>query len=250
MRRVMRVLNLLVIGAALASALAVLGSMLLVPGYREAYGDSWLFVLAYVALQGFVVREFWRDSPLVPWLALGRAVSAWIFLLAPPVVGLWWMRATPARYVYVLFDWGLGLEVVLFAFLWLGRGVMGTINALYFTAPWLQRLRARRPLVGRAVTAVALVVLVWCSWTFVGLLRVANLRDIAGGIWTTLDCETMHAKDGETTTDVRQGPDGKRRYTVRIAWGCPDTRVIVADENGRVATWAGERQDCCGASGR
>jgi hypothetical protein len=160
------------------------------------------------------------------------------------------MRSTPSRYVYQLFDWGPGLEIVLFAFLWLGRGVVGTVNALYFTAPWLQRLRARRPLVGRAVTAVALLVLVWCSWTFVELLRVGNLRDVAGGIWTTLDCETMRAKNGETTTDVRQGPDGKRRYTVRIAWGCPETRVIVADEDGRIATWAGERHDCCGAAGR
>src|SRR5579884_2743575 len=140
---------------------------------------------------------------------------------------------------------GVCAEVGLFAMVWIGRGVWNTLNALYFTAPWWGPLRRRHPLVGRLVTAVAIGLVVFCLWTFRELLRVGHVRDVARAVFDQLDCATIRAHLGETTTDVRQG--GARRYTVRIVYGCPQVRVIVADEDGRVATWAGAREECCGA---
>lgn len=246
MRRALRALNVACALVALASALAVLGSTLLEPGYREAHRDAPALVLAYAAWQGLVAWAFARDHRLVPWLALGKTLAAYAFLATFAVAGPYWMAWTPGRYVYQLFDWGAGAEIGVFAMVWLGRGVWNTLNALYFTAPWWQPLRTRRPLVGRVVTAVAIALVVFCLWTFRELVRVGHVRDVARAVFTQLDCPTIRAHAGQTTTDVREG--GERRYTVRIVYDCPHIRVIVADADGRVATWAGPRAECCGGS--
>ena len=246
MRLTLRLINIAIALVTLASGLAVLGSMVLQPGYRAARGDSFLLVLAYVAVQAFVIREFWRDSRWVPWIAVGKAVAAWLFLATFSVAGVFWMRASPGRYVYQLFSWGEGAEIALFAMVWLGRGVWNTLNALYFTTGWWLPLRQRRPLLGRAVTAVAVLLVAVAMWTFFELVRVGLVRDVARSVWANLDCEAIHANAGKVTTDVREPPGGGQRYTVRIEWGCPRTRVLVADEHGRIAPYAGERPDCCG----
>jgi hypothetical protein len=247
MRGALRAINVACALVALASALAVLGSGLLEPGYREAHGDSLAFVLAYIGWQVLVAWAFARDFALVPWLALAKLLAAWAFLATFAVAGPYWMAWTPGRYVYQLFDWGVGAEIGLFALVWIGRGAWNTLNALYFTAPWWGPLRRRHPLVGRLVTAAAIGLVVFCLWTFRELVRVAHVRDVARAVFDQLDCATIRTHLGETTTDVRQG--GARRYTVRIVYGCPQVRVIVADADGRVATWAGVRGECCGAPG-
>ena len=245
MRGALRAINVACALVALASALAVLGSGLLEPGYREAHGDAPALVLAYIGWQVLVAWAFARDLARVPWLALAKLLAAWAFLATFAVAGPYWMAWTPGRYVYQLFDWGVGAEVGLFALVWIGRGAWNTLNALYFTAPWWRPLRRRHPLVGRLVTAAAIALVVFCLWTFRELLRVGHVRDVARAVFDQLDCATIRAHRGETTTDVRQG--GARRYTVRIVYDCPQVRVIVADEDGRVATWTGGRGECCGA---
>jgi hypothetical protein len=244
MRPALRAINVACALVALASALAVLASMFFEPGYQEAHGDSLLAVTAYVGWQGLVAWAFARDLPLVPWLALAKMLGAWGFLATFAVAGPYWMAWTPGRYVYQLFDWGPGAEVGLFAMIWLGRGAGNTLNALYFTRPWWEPLRRRHPLLGRLVTAVAIAAVVFCCWTFRELLRVGHVRDVARAVFEQLDCATIQAHAGETTTDVREG--GGRRYTVRIVDRCPRVQVIVADEAGRVATWVGVRGECCG----
>ncbi len=247
MRGVMRALNVLVGLVTLASALAVLGSNLLEPGYAEAHDDSLAFVVTYAAVQVAVVVAFWRDTWLVPWLAVGKALAAYLFLLTLAEVGRAWMAVSPARYVYQLFDWGEGNELVLLAMLFLGRGAGNTLNALYFLGPRLVRLRRERPLLGRLATAVPLAIVVSCVWTFTEFVRVADARDVARLVSEGLDCEAIRAHRGQTTEDVRQR--GRRRYLVRIVYGCPTTQVLVADERGRVGTVGSHRPECCTAAG-
>src|SRR5207244_9221715 len=62
----------------LASGLAVLGSDLLVAGYREVHRDALWFVVAYCALQTLMIAEFVRDGSLVPWLALAKTLAAFL----------------------------------------------------------------------------------------------------------------------------------------------------------------------------
>jgi hypothetical protein len=142
-RRALRIVNVLVAVVTLASALAVLASDLAVPGYREHYRDALWFVALYVGLQLVILVAFVRDDRSVPWVAVAKAVAAYLFLL--DFVALWpyWRTWTPARYVYQLFEVEDGSRVALFALVFLGRGVFNALNALYFTAPWWQALRAR-----------------------------------------------------------------------------------------------------------
>jgi len=243
----MRWTNVLVGVVTLASALAVLGSDLFEPGYRQAHGDSLGLVVAYAAAQIGIIGAFWRDTRLVPWLALAKALVAYVFLLSFVPGGPYWIAWTPGRYVYQLFDWGEGTELVLFAMAYFGRGIWNTVNAFYFTAPWWRPLRIRRPLLGRTLTAVPMAAVILCVWMFVELVRATDAHDVARLVYGELDCATIRARAGETTTDLRQR--GKRRYTVRIIYGCPVTRVLVADDGDHVGTVAGRRADCCGDGG-
>src|SRR2546422_3997920 len=154
MRRVLRWLNVAIALVTLASGLAVLGSELRVAGYRELHHDALWFVVAYCAVQALMVVEFARDGPLVPWLAVAKLLAAFLFFASFLTSGLYWMAWTPGRYVYQLFGWGEETKVGLFALAFLGRGTFNTLNAFYFTRPWWGPLRVRRPLIGRAVTAV------------------------------------------------------------------------------------------------
>jgi len=129
MRRALRWLNVAIALVTLASGLAVLGSDLLVTGYRELHRDALGFVVAYCAAQVLMVVEFARDGRLVPWLAVAKALAACLFFASFFTSGLYWMAWTPGRYVYQLFVWGEETKVGLFALAFLGRGTFNTLNA-------------------------------------------------------------------------------------------------------------------------
>jgi hypothetical protein len=247
MRTVVRWVSALVCAAAAVSAGLVLGSNL-DPAYRARVDDALWFVVPYLVLQGWMAWELTRDGRAAPWIALGRAVAAYVFLfvaLMVPAGGKLWMAWTPGRYVYQLFDWGEGAEILLFGFLFLGRGVGNTLAAVAVTAPWWVEIRRRRPLVGRAVTMLPIVAVGLCGWQFAELFQFAVARDVARTVAAGIDCETVRARMGETTTDIRAL--GKRRFIVRIEYRCPTTRVMVADEQQRIgAVETGE--PCCGGA--
>ena len=249
MRLALRLVNLLVALATLASALAVLSSDLRVSGYREHYGDALWFVALYAAVQGVMLVGFARDGRLVPWLALSKAVAAYLFLVGFTQFWPYWREWTPARYVYQLFEWGEERQVGLMALVFLGRGAFNTLNATYFTAPWWRRLRVRRPLLGRTVTAAPMAATVFFVWTFLALQREeartfsSEAQDVARLVYESLDCDAVRAHAGTTTTDLRQR--GERRYEVRIAYGCALTRVLVRAEDGRIGKVAGPQLQCC-----
>jgi hypothetical protein len=248
-RRALRIVNVLVAVVTLASALAVLVSDLTIPGYRAHYRDAVWFVSVYAAIQVVMIVEFARDGPLVPWLALAKAAAAWLFLL--DFVALWpyWRTWTPARYVYQLVDWPAARNVGLFALVFLGRGAFNTLNAMYFTAQWWRLLRVRRPLLGRAVTAIPVGIVALVVWAFLTLTAEEvktfspDAEDVAHLVLAGLDCDSVRANAGHTTTDTRQR--GERRYEVRIAYDCALTRVIVRAEDGRIGTAAEPRALCC-----
>jgi hypothetical protein len=249
MRRILRIVNVLVALVTLASALAVLVSDVAVPGYREHYRDALWFVALYVAVHAVMVVEFARDGRLVPWLAVARAAAAWFFLLN--FTGLWpyWRTWTPARYVYQVVEWGEAGRIVLFTFIFLGRGVFNTLNAMYFAAPWWRPLRVRRPLLGRIVTAVPLAASAFLIWSFLQLTYQEtktfsrDAEDVARIVLAAVDCDAVRAHAGGTTTDVRQR--GDRRYDVMIAYDCGLTRVVVRAADGRIGIAAGPRHECC-----
>jgi hypothetical protein len=247
-RLVFRLVNVAIALVTLASALAVLGSDLLIPGYREHYRDAEWFVVLYAAAQVVMIVQFARDRPLVPWLALGKALAAYAFLATFVVVWPIWRMWTPARYVYQLFDWQ-GSRVGLFAFVFLGRGAFNTVNAFYFTEPWWRRLRTQRPFLGRVVTALAPAILVLCIWSFVELVREEartfspDAQEVAQAVYGGLDCDAVRANVGKTTTDIRKR--GESHFEVRIVYGCTLTRVVVRAEDGRMGGAAGPRLDCC-----
>jgi hypothetical protein len=253
-RRVLRIVNVLVALATMASALAVLSSDLTVAGYREHYRDALWFVALYAAVQAMMVVEFARDGPFVPWLALAKAAAAWFFLLNFLTLWPYWRTWTPARYVYQLFEWGEDRKVGVLALVFLGRGVFNTLNAMYFTAPWWRALRARRPLLGRAVTALPVGATAFLVWAFLQLAHQElktfspEAQDVARIVLEGIDCDAVRAHTGRTTTDLRQR--GERRYEVLIAYDCTVTRVVVRAEDGRIGTAAEPRAECCGrASG-
>ena len=249
MRFALRAVNVLVALATLASALAVLASDLAVPGYREAYRDAAWFVALYAGVQVVVLVEFVRDGRLVPWLAVAKALAAYVFLLNFLVLWPYWRTWTPARYVYELFEWGEGLKIGLFVMVFLGRGAFNTVNAMYFTAPWWRPLRVRQPLLGRLVTAAPIAATAFCVWTFVQLtahetrMFSPEAAEIARTVLESLDCESVRAHAGNTTNDVRQR--GDRQYHVRIAYDCRVTQVLVVAEDGRIGTATAPRTECC-----
>jgi hypothetical protein len=251
-RTVFRLTNVTVALATLASALAVLYSDVAVAGYREHYRDALWFVTAYAAVQVVMLVEFARDGRFVPWLALLKAVVAWLFLAN--FTALWprWQYWTPARYVYQLFDWSAGTHVGLYVLVFLGRGAWNSLNAFYFTQPYWRRLRVTRPLLGRIVTALGPAAMVLCLWVFVQLVREEgktfspDAQEVARLVYDGLDCEAVRTNDGKTTDDMRQR--GDRRYHVQISWGCARTRVLVQGEDGRMGTVAGTPAACCPGS--
>ena len=249
MRRFFCLLNVAVAFVTLASALAVLYSDLFVPGYREHHRDALWFVSAYAAVQAGMLVEFARDGRFVPWLALVKAVAAWLFLANFTALWPYWRMWTPARYVYQLFDWGESTRMGLYALVFLGRGVWNTLNAFYFTQPWWRPLRITHPFLGRVVTALPLAGIVLCIWLFMQLVREEaqtfspEAQAVARLVYEGLDCAAVRANDGKTTDDVRQR--GERRYQVRIAWGCEQTRVLVRAEDGRLGAAVGSQRACC-----
>ena len=249
MRRALCWFNVAIGLVTLASGLAVLGSDLFVLGYRELHRDALWFVVAYCAVQALMVVEFARDGRLLPWLAVAKALAAFLFFASFFTSGLYWMAWTPGRYVYQLFAWGEETKVGLFALAFLGRGTFNTLNAFYFTRAWWGPLRVRRPLLGRAVTAVPIGVAALCTWAFLGLVREeaktfsSDAQDVARRVLAGVDCEKVRANDGKTTTDLRQR--GERSYRVQITYGCKLTRVLVQAEDGRIGTAAGPERECC-----
>lgn len=247
-RRALRLLNVAIALVTLASALAVLWSDLFVPGYRAHHRDALWFVTLYTAIQVVMLVEFARDGRRVPWLAVAKMASAYLFLANFTVLWPYWRTWTPARYVYQLFDWG-GVKVGLFALVFLGRGAFNTMNAMYFTQHWWGPLRLRRPLLGRLVTAVYVGGTAFCVWAFLQLVREEartfspEAQEVAQFVYQGLDCTAVRAQAGETTTDLRQW--GERRFEVRITYGCELTRVVVRTEDGRLGTATGPRDECC-----
>lgn len=250
MRVALRTANVLVALVTLASALAVLVSDLVVPGYRAHYRDALWFVTAYAAVQGVMVVAFARDGWLVPWLALARAAAAWLFLAAFTSLWPYWATWTPARYVYQLCDWGAGVgRTGVMAFILLGRGAASTLNALYFTQPWWWPLRVRRPLLGRLITALPIGLTVLAVWAFLQLVREqartfsAEAQEVAEMVLASLDCDSVRTKAGTTTTDLRKR--GERTFEVAITWGCELTRVVVRGDDERLGVGTAARPECC-----
>ncbi len=248
-RLALRGLNVLVALVTLTSALAVVGSDLFVPGYRVHYRDALWFVTTYAALQVVMLAGFLRGGWIMPWLALAKAAAAGLFLVSFDSTWPYWRFWTPARYVYQLFDWGEGGVVGLFAFVFLGRGAFNAVNAMVLTEHWWGPLRHRRPLLGRALTAVPVAATVLCVWAFFALLREeaqtfsAEARDVAQLVYQGLDCDAVRANAGKTTTDLRRR--GEQQFEVRVAYGCAMTRVVVRAEDGRLGTASGAREECC-----
>jgi hypothetical protein len=253
MRRALRIVTALTALFPLASALAVLISNLVDPGYRAFYRDPLWLVVGYLAFWVVVVVAAVRDARLlVPWLAVVRALAGWAFLAAFLAVGRAWMAVTPGRYVYQLFDVGEAQLLPLYAFVFLGRGAGNTLVAFALTSPWWRPLRTRQPLLGRLVTAVPIALTVLAVWAFLQLVRLdaqtysPEAFAVAHLVGDGLDCDAVRTRSGQTTTDVRQR--GDRQYHVTVVYGCPETRVLVLEEDGRRGTASVERPECCPAA--
>jgi hypothetical protein len=205
-------------------------------------------VVAYAAVQAWIVVAFARDDRLVPWIAIGKAVLAYLFLVLLGVLWPRWRVWTPARYVYEVFAWGSATNLGLFTLVFLGRGAFNTVSAFVLTSRWWQPLRHRRPLLGRLVTAVPIGLTVLCVWAWSQLVRdeahsvSPEAQEIAAYVHETLDCATVRARDGQTTTDLRQR--GERTYQVRITYGCPLTSVVVHTQDGKLASVSGAKLAC------
>jgi hypothetical protein len=249
MRRALLWLNALAAAVTLLSALAVLASWILDPAYRISFGDSLLFVLGYTALQAWCLWSFVHDTPAVPWIAVGRALAGWIFIVLFVSVGPLWMRLTPARYVYQLFDWGPQARLGLFALVFLGRGAFNTFSAFALTRDWWWPLRQRRPLLGRLVTAVPVGGIVTFVWLFAQMVRLdattfsPDAFEVARMVLDGIDCPSLREREGQTTTDLRQR--GDRRYHVTIRWRCAEVQVEVRAEDGRMGVARSPRHECC-----
>ena len=244
MRAGLRYWNVFVSGVCLVSAGLVLGSNAFDAEYRARSLDNVPFVVGYAGLQVWMMGGFARNTWAVPWLGVGKAVAAYLFLLTFVPAGPLWMAWSPGRYVYQLFDWGPGAEFILFGFLFLGRGVGHTINALVLTQQWWRPWRMRQPLLSRVFSALPIVIVVLCLWTYSEIIRTQWTRDLAQRVVDELDCPTVQTQMGRTITDVRQM--GRQRFHVRIVYGCPTTRVFVADQSSHVGMAEGASR-CCAA---
>lgn len=248
----LRILNAFGAAVCLASALAVLGANLADPGYRAHYRDAIWYVLAYAAFYAWVLHTFaWSGRVrTAQGLAVVKAIGAYAFLAIFPWAGRTWMVLTPGRYVYQLFDWGSEASIVLMAYVFLARGAWNTVNAFALTRPLWFPLRQSRPLFGRIVTYIPVVITVLCVWAFLRLARMnaeefsAEAHEVANLVASDIQCEEIRAKAGTTTTDVRQR--GDRRYDVMIRWDCTDLRIVVRDPDGKAGTARTPRPECCG----
>jgi hypothetical protein len=244
-----RLLNAGVALVTFASALAVLVSDVFVAGYREHYHDALWFVALYAGVQAWMVVEFARGGRFMAAMAIARAAAAYLFLIN--FLSLWprWMTWTPARYVYQLFTWGDASRIGLMVFVFLGRGAGNTLNLTYWTRERWMRLRVTRPLLGRAVTALPIMIAALCVWLFLQLVHEetttysADADVVARLVADGLDCAAVAGHAGTTTHDVRQR--GDRRYDVAITWGCPLTRVVVRAQDGRIGAATSARPECC-----
>ena len=260
MRRALLILNAAGSAVTLLSALAVLWSLVLVPGYRLDHHDSLLLVLGYAALQAWFLLAFARDTPAVPWIAIAKALAGLLLVVTFKVVGPDWIHVSPARYVYQLFDWsdridwGPNARLGLYAFVFLGRGAFNTFSAFELTRPLWWSLRETRPLLGRLITAVPVAVMVTCVWLFLEWRRLdlatfsPDASEVARLVLERIDCPTLRQHEGGTTDDVRQR--GERRYHVQIHWRCADVIVAVQAEDGRIGVARAPRLDCCQAEAR
>ena len=255
MRRALLALNALGTAVTLLSALAVLGSLLFVPGYRIDHHDSLPFVLGYAALQAWFLWAFLRDTPAVPWIALAKAVAGLLLVATFKVIGPDWIQVTPGRYVYQLFDWsdrldwGPDARLGLYAFVFLGRGAFNTFSAFELTRPLWWSLRDTRPVLGRVMTAIPLAAMVTCVWLFFEWRRLdqstfsPEASEVARLVLDGIDCPTLRQHEGGTTEDVRQR--GDRRYHVQVHWRCTDVIVAVQAEDGRIGVARAPRLECC-----
>jgi hypothetical protein len=268
MPRGLRWLNVLAQAVTLLSAAAVLVSNLVDPGYRRAYGDSVVLVAGYAALQAWLLVVFAQERPRLPLAALAKGVASWLFvgpllvaLTAPEQLVAWprvailasvardWMRVSPARYVYQLFDWGPDVQIGLLGFVFLGRGAFTTVTAFMATRPWWGPLRVQQPVLGRLVTAIPVALVVTAVWGFLASVRAhtrtwsADAHEVARMVVAGIDCATIRAREGQSSTDVRQR--GDRTYDVAISYGCRDTRVVARAQDGRVGIAGGPRPECC-----
>jgi hypothetical protein len=131
----------------------------------------------------------------------------------------------------------------------LGRGAGNTLVAFALTSTWWRPLRTTQPLVGRLVTAVPIGLTVLAVWAFLQLVRLdaqtysVEAFDVARLVADGLDCDAVRTRSGQTNTDLRQR--GDRTYDIQIAYGCPQTRVVVVDQDGRRGTADVQRPECC-----
>src|SRR5262249_37627060 len=114
MRRAILWLNALGTAVTLPSELAGPGPWLLDPTCRLYFAHSPPFVAGYAVLQAWFLWSYVRDTPSVGLVAVLRAVAGWILIALFVSVGPLWMRITPGRYVYQLFDWGPEARIGLF----------------------------------------------------------------------------------------------------------------------------------------
>lgn len=251
-RLAFRVLNALVALATLASALAVLVSDVVDPGYRAHYRDALWFVGAYTAVQAAMLVVFVRGGGGMRWCVLARTAAAYLFLLGFTVLWPYWKVWTPARYVYLLFEFSDGRQIGQFALVFLGRGAFNTLSALVATEDWWHRLRLDRPLLGRLVTTVPIAIAVFSVWAFLGLVREEGRTfspeayQVARMVLEGVDCDAVRSNTGKSKQDVRRR--GEQTYGVEVVYDCQLVRVLVQAEDGRVATAAAPRPECCGGS--
>jgi hypothetical protein len=104
------------------------------------------------------------------------------------------------------------------------------------------------------LTAVPVAIVVGCVWQFMVFVRIEakafspEAHEVAQLVQQTLSCDDVRAKDGTTTSDVRQR--GDRQYRVTIRWGCTDTRIVVRDPEDRIGVAVGAPPACCAAGTR
>ncbi len=271
MHRGLRWLSAFGVAVTLASALVVLASDLFVPGYQALFGDAIVVVAGYAALHAWFLWAYLTGGRALPWVALARALAGLAFLGGITAIGMsapggtvqgehWgeaflatfiamapdWIAWTPARYVYQIVDFG---PTAMFAFVFLGRGAWNCFSAFAFAEPWWRSVRQTNPILGRAVTALAVGVIVTCAWAFFHVAPLytktfsPDAAEVAQLAFTAIDCEEMRTREGSTTTTLRQR--GEAKYHVRIRYGCHDTQVFVQGEDGRMGTVRGPRVECC-----